>query len=64
MTRYALGVLFPSDAGEIDGELDVDVADEGDESSFGDPPVAMANTRYPSSVGVTVAVTSRCRTSW
>jgi hypothetical protein len=56
VTRYAVGVLFPQDAGLLDAELDVDTADDNDESAFGDPPVAMANTRYPSSMGMTFAV--------
>ena len=53
VTRYATGVLFPQDAGIIDAEQDVDTADDDDEATFGDPPVAMANTRYPSSMGMT-----------
>lgn len=56
VTRYAAGVLYPQDAGTIDAEQDVDTADDGDEAAFGDPPVAMANTRYPSSMGMTFGV--------
>ena len=56
VTRYALGVLFPRESGTIDAEQDVDVDEGDDEASFGDPPIALANTRYPSSMGLTVAV--------
>lgn len=56
VTRYAVGVLFPKDAGTIDAEQDVDTEEGDDEATFGDPPVAMANTRYPSSMGMTFGV--------
>lgn len=58
VTRYAIGVLFPQDAGNVDAELQIESPDDGDEAAFGDPPVAMANTRYPSSMGITFAVDS------
>ena len=56
ITRYALGVLFPRESGTIDANQDVDVDEGDDEAGFGDPPIALANTRYPSSMGLTVAV--------
>ena len=40
----------------VDAELHVETKDEDDETTFGDPPVAMAHTRYPSSMGLTFAV--------
>jgi hypothetical protein len=56
VTRYAIGILFPQDAGVVDAEEDVDAEEGDDEAMFGDPPVAMANTRYPSSMGMTFGV--------
>src|SRR4051812_30413158 len=56
VTRYAVGVLFPRDAGLVDAEQDVDTPDGDDDAGFGDPPVALANARYPSSMGLTFAV--------
>jgi hypothetical protein len=58
VTRYAVGILFPQDAGVIDAELQIEGDEDGGEAAFGDPPVAMAHTRYPSSMGLTFAVDS------
>lgn len=65
ITRYVAGVLFPRDEGNIDPSQDIPVAGNGsagaklDETAPDDPPVAMANVRYPSSMGLTFAVDSR-----
>ena len=56
VTRYVAGILFPQDAGSIDAELQVEAGEDGDSAAAGDPPVAMAHTRYPSSMGITFAV--------
>jgi hypothetical protein len=60
ITRYACGVLFPQatdpERQAVDLEADIDVADEDPEAGPDDTPVAMANSRYPSSLGVTFAV--------
>ena len=43
----------------------MDTGDDDDEATFGDPPVAMANTRYPSSMGMTFGVDlERTRAIW
>jgi hypothetical protein len=65
ITRYVAGVLFPRDEGNIDPSQDIPTNGNGsegaklDETSPDDPPVAMANVRYPSSMGLTFAVDSR-----
>lgn len=57
ITKYAMGVLFPQSAASVgddaptDDEIEVDHADAAP-----DPAVAMANVRYPSSIGITFAV--------
>lgn len=58
VTRYAVGILFPENAGDIDDSESVDVesAASGDEVGFGDPAVALANTRYAPSMGLTCAI--------
>ena len=48
ITTYAVGVLFPQHSGAIAADQDHDIAEGDDEGVFGDPPVAMSNTRYPS----------------
>jgi hypothetical protein len=55
-STYVAGVLYPVSAGTLAPENEVDESDEDDEASFADPPVNLANTRYPSSIGVTFAV--------
>lgn len=56
-TRYALGVLYPSGSAEIDPSQDESNPEDDDEGSFAaDPPVSMAGSRYPSSMGITFAV--------
>src|SRR4051794_4208461 len=57
LDQYVTGILYPSgdhaDASEDDG---IDSESGGDESAAADPPVAMANVRNPSSIGITFAV--------
>lgn len=57
-TRYAAGILYPEDAGFVapEEDLDAETTDDYDEASLPDPPVATANIRYPSSMGLTFAV--------
>ena len=55
ITRYVTGVLYPQDAASIGAEHDVDDVDE-DDLAGADPPVALANVRYPASMGITFSV--------
>jgi hypothetical protein len=55
ITKYASGILYPRDAGTLDPQEDIDSSDSDDETAP-DPPVALANVRYPSSMGMTFAV--------
>ena len=56
ITRYAAGILFPRDSGVVEGSEDFEGEQGYDEYSSPDPPVAMANVRYPSSMGLTFSV--------
>lgn len=58
LTRYICGMLYPisADAPEQDDRDNEAGGDIGDEEEQPDPPVAMANVRYPSSMGMTFAV--------
>lgn len=56
ITAYISGILFPQNAGYIAPEHDVDESEDYDEVVLPDPPVAMAHTRYPSSMGMTFSV--------
>lgn len=60
LTRYIAGILYPQTGAVVDADQDVDVSDDdgGDEGFAPDPPVAMANVRFPSSMGFTFAVDS------
>ena len=60
LTRYISGILYPQTDAVVDASQDIDVPDDdgGDEGSAPDPPVAMANVRFPSSMGFTFAVDS------
>src|SRR5262245_46225294 len=53
---YICGVLYAADAGRPGPEQEVDETDDSDETTYADPPVSLANTRYPSSLGLTFAV--------
>ncbi|MEI6234148.1 MAG: helicase-related protein [Planctomycetota bacterium] len=61
ITRYISGILFPRDPEGIEPDQDdsAEDADDDDEATFIDPPVAMANVRYPSSMGLTFGVDTR-----
>ncbi len=59
-TKYIAGVLFPQDADRIDpsqdhGE-DADSDAQSDDPESWDPAVSMSYVRYPSSMGMTMAV--------
>ena len=60
LTRYATGILYPRQGGQmapLDPEQDeADVADEDDGNGERESPVALANMRYPSSMGCSFAV--------
>ena len=57
--RYISGILYPRKSGNIAPEIDTETSDDDDEGFAADPPVAMANVRYPSSMGLTFAVDSK-----
>jgi hypothetical protein len=54
LDRYIVGILYPQTDDAID-DKDVDSTEEDGETPS-DPPVAMANVRYPSSMGFTFGV--------
>ena len=58
MTRYLAGVLYPPRPEPIDPVEDNEIDDvrSQDRDDQADPPVAMANVRYPSAMGVTFGV--------
>src|SRR5262245_15481132 len=64
LTRYICGMLYPvsADPPEHDDRDNEAGGDIGDEEEQPDPPVAMANVRFPSSMGMTFAVdTHACK---
>ena len=56
LEKYICGILYPRSEDRIDPAQDHDVAEGEDEATYGDPPVALANEKYPSSAGMTFAV--------
>lgn len=58
LSRYASGVLYPQQSGVIDPSEDIDPVDDDEDGQASDPPVALANMLYPSSMGMTFAVDS------
>jgi hypothetical protein len=56
LEKYISGILYPRSADPIDPAQDHDVAEGDDEATYADPPVALANEKYPSSAGMTFAV--------
>jgi len=56
ITRYIAGVLYPQSRTPVDPSQDTDLSDDNDDTGVPDPPVALANVRYPSSMGMTFAV--------
>jgi Helicase conserved C-terminal domain len=59
LERYVCGILYPQHDDPIDPSQDDDVAEGDDEATFADPPVALANEKYPASAGLTFAVDIR-----
>lgn len=59
ITKYIAGILFPQSGEAIEAEQDIDAPEEEGEAVAADPPVAMANVRYPSSAGLTFTVDLR-----
>ena len=65
ITRYVAGVLFPRDAGTVDATADMapdDSASDDLEGGDWDPAVSMSHVRYPSSLGMTFAVSTAMTT--
>lgn len=61
LDHYVVGVLYPRIGDTIDPAEDDELGEDEDEPTVVDPPVALANTRYPSSAGLTFAVdTAAC----
>ena len=58
LDHYIVGVLYPRIGDTIDPAEDDELGEDEDEPTVADPPVALANTRYPSSAGLTFAVDS------
>jgi hypothetical protein len=56
LEKYICGILYPRSADAFDPAQDHDVAEGDDEATYADPPVALANEKYPSSAGMTFAV--------
>jgi len=55
LTHYISGILYPQQSGLLDPSADIDRDDEDESDGSVDPPVALANVRYPSSFGLTCA---------
>lgn len=64
ISTYVAGILFPRNAGNVGPENEVDEADDANETTHADPPVSLANARYPSSMGLTFAVDENEATSF
>lgn len=58
LTRYASGILYPQQSGTLEASEDIDETEDTDKEVVTDPPVALANVKYPSSMGMTFAVDS------
>ena len=64
LTHYISGILYPlsKDAQQtIDPEQNIDIPDDDvdDKATIADPPIALANVRYPSSMGMSFSVDSQ-----
>lgn len=57
LDRYAMGVLWPQYGTTIEGSEDWTTTDDGGDEDA-DPPISMANIRYPASIGLTFSVGS------
>ena len=53
---YIAGVLYPGDPRSVEQDQATDTDDDDSEGSYADPPVALSNTRYPSSMGLSFAI--------
>ena len=58
ITRYLAGILYPQYGTKLSDIEATEDPDDYDENSLPDPPVAMANRHYPSSMGMTFTVDS------
>ena len=56
LTKYIAGILYPKSADGLNSDQDNDLPDDDGEDFAPDPPIALANVRYPSSMGITFAV--------
>jgi len=56
LTKYIAGILYPKSADTLNTDEDNDLPDDDGEDFAPDPPIALANVRYPSSMGITFAV--------
>jgi len=56
LTKYIVGILYPQAQDETRAEQDDDLPDDDSEEFAPDPAIAMANVRYPSSMGITFAI--------
>ena len=55
LQTYISGILYPRSSEPIESEVDIDIDDDDTEEQF-DPAVSYANRRYPSSMGLTFAL--------
>ena len=64
-STYLAGVLYPVEQEKPDPEEEVDEDEDGESgtSTYADAPVSLANTRYPSSMGMTFAVDTNMTSS-
>jgi hypothetical protein len=56
ITKYIVGILYPQSGEALDPDEDGDLPDDDSEEFAPDPPVALSNVRYPSSMGVTFSI--------
>src|SRR5262245_56385925 len=56
LTKYIVGILYPQAQDETPVEQVDDLPDDDSEEFAPDPAIAMANVRYPSSMGLTFAI--------
>jgi hypothetical protein len=56
LEQYICGILYPRSEDRFDPAQDHDVVEGEDEATYADPPVALANEKYPCSAGMTFAV--------
>ena len=56
LTHYLSGILYPQGEHGVGDQDESQGIDEGEDSEAFDPPVSLANTRYPSSMGLSFAI--------